>query len=1132
MDRRQGDQLLNALAEFTAFYAKEARRRRGVAKKDQTSARREILAWLADLSPAQRAAVCITVDGSFVRLMIQIAAAPKSKSHARVDEFQILRPSKAKDATTTFVRRPILTSYDGDEILVPRGQEFENHALAFVDSMRLFNTQKSCDTLGPSLSILADLNAFLKLMDSLTFGDFLRSPSPDAAFLHGAPWCELPWLAQRGYYSLATYLAHQMEVNIWRHFINSRHVPTVGMLAIEHLAVEWHGASPAIHDEICQRLAHTTKSFIQELCPRPTYFSLKTSLGLLHQVMEQQPPSLQSATAEFSFSCSLTEAGRRPQVALIKLLWAEGLQKECAVLLSHSLASGTGLQEDDRAAVPSRKQLKKKAHSKQRKAKQRDMAQHKSRLSIVLSDMLRMQKQQQKQKAATLSLVAAVVADLVDQVCLLSSLEEKPKDPPKRLKKKTKKQLKLPSPARDDERRPGFLLLNLENSPSFYEPFPQTRHFFPEESSQNFPFALDPPSDETFFLPELFQEDDDDRSPQVVSGDWGFPTLSAAEWQNSFKWRHTETRLPTWLEPPRAEPKNQTAPCVDASTQADDNSTVEELQSLLDQQSKAMTAMQSELSILQRTVRDLQTTVFTLQSESKPTPPPTRFNGLFVSVPTSLLPPKTKLHWDICEFASHLQAETQARLAAHTAVSRFCVSAVQALWPRAQVRPYGSFVTGLSLPSSDLDLVICLPKVRRDEPAEAPGVLEGRNAIKETWQQNLARKLRSESWVVPESVKTIPNASIPIIALQTTAPYHVRLDISFEGPGHNGLATNDLVHSFLHELPALAPLMLVLKTFIIDRGLGVAYTGGLSSYALLLMVTRFLQEFEVGNRHQGVDTVSTQCNLVVSTQSRADFGTMLLGFLDFYGSKFDQRQTGISVASRCFLDRDALGQHSTSSTMWHNVQMEHVQFENLNLSSPGSRRQSLHWTGPLPFKQPNDYDPHKFDPVYIEDPLRPGNNVGRNCFRIMQIRRAFASAWATLNEAPVTLPSHTYVGGVALHPNNLLRSILTCTSEPKYKPHAAPFDQSPPHTTFPHHYHPLSSPVRQPPLRQNSVGKAKKQRHQMPQRRHSECVNDVQSITRPSSQDCLSPSSARSLSFADVVGKQFQSEEDRSDVVI
>ena len=38
----------------------------------------------------------------------------------------------------------------------------------------------------------------------------------------------------------------------------------------------------------------------------------------------------------------------------------------------------------------------------------------------------------------------------------------------------------------------------------------------------------------------------------------------------------------------------------------------------------------------------------------------------------------------------------------------------------------------------------CLAKVRRDAPADTPGALEGRNAIKETWQQELARSLGGE----------------------------------------------------------------------------------------------------------------------------------------------------------------------------------------------------------------------------------------------------------------------------------------------------------------------------------------------------------------------------------------------------
>jgi hypothetical protein len=45
---------------------------------------------------------------------------------------------------------------------------------------------------------------------------------------------------------------------------------------------------------------------------------------------------------------------------------------------------------------------------------------------------------------------------------------------------------------------------------------------------------------------------------------------------------------------------------------------------------------------------------------------------------------------------------------------------------------------------------------------------------------------------------------------------------------------------------------------------------------------------------------------------------------------------------------------------------------------------------------PGGEDKCWFDPLYIEDPLRPQNNVGRNCFRINQIQQAFAQAYTEL----------------------------------------------------------------------------------------------------------------------------------------
>ena len=38
-------------------------------------------------------------------------------------------------------------------------------------------------------------------------------------------------------------------------------------------------------------------------------------------------------------------------------------------------------------------------------------------------------------------------------------------------------------------------------------------------------------------------------------------------------------------------------------------------------------------------------------------------------------------------------------------------TAAASLWPRAHCKIFGSVATGLSVPSSDVDIIVCLPKV-------------------------------------------------------------------------------------------------------------------------------------------------------------------------------------------------------------------------------------------------------------------------------------------------------------------------------------------------------------------------------------------------------------------------------------
>jgi hypothetical protein len=407
---------------------------------------------------------------------------------------------------------------------------------------------------------------------------------------------------------------------------------------------------------------------------------------------------------------------------------------------------------------------------------------------------------------------------------------------------------------------------------------------------------------------------------------------------------------------------------------------------------------------------------------------------------------ESALHRSMVTFVSNVVAEQERRRPYHEQLIHKCERAVRALWPRAVVKAYGSCVTGLCLPTSDLDLVICLPKVHRDAPAESPGDLEGRNAIRQTWQQEFARKLSDESlsgwnthtsssgnkgWVVRESINLIVQTAVPIITLVATPrpltrgaaataaaaavaaragigaqygddgsssehkaeiddmPPPIRLDISFEGPNHHGLATNGLVTSLVKEHPALRALVLILKQFLYERGFDQAYTGGLSSYGLVLMVARFLQShkhaYEHEHRTRGAGAAGAGAGEVGEEEEQNhkhkhkrsssggsvgsniggahddNWGRLLRRFLHFYGCEFEPRSTGISVRSWSYPHRTGMA-----------------------MSGPAGA-----------------YASSSFDTLHIEDPLNIHNNVGRNCFRIAQIQRAFADAFAALTSTSI-----------------------------------------------------------------------------------------------------------------------------------
>lgn len=147
---------------------------------------------------------------------------------------------------------------------------------------------------------------------------------------------------------------------------------------------------------------------------------------------------------------------------------------------------------------------------------------------------------------------------------------------------------------------------------------------------------------------------------------------------------------------------------------------------------------------------------------------------------------------------------------------------------------------GLSIPSSDVDIVVC------DVKDHYRAVLSGTKA-KHACIDMLAARLRVAPWV--QGTRVLANTAMPIIKLHartSAGAGTVKMDISFDAPSHRGLATAALVLRMLRASPVLMPLTLVLKQLLVQKGLNDPYTGGLSSYGLVLLVYSFLSSASAG----------------------------------------------------------------------------------------------------------------------------------------------------------------------------------------------------------------------------------------------------------------------------------------------
>lgn len=213
------------------------------------------------------------------------------------------------------------------------------------------------------------------------------------------------------------------------------------------------------------------------------------------------------------------------------------------------------------------------------------------------------------------------------------------------------------------------------------------------------------------------------------------------------------------------------------------------------------------------------------------------------------------LHDEINDFYEYIKPRP-SELRMRVEVIQRVMNVVLYHCPYARIESFGSFITGLSLPTSDLDLVVfCHVQ---------PSLF------------SIVEDFKAHDIAMEGSVYCVEKTAVPIIKF-VDKKTQVNVDIIFNR--HSGLASAEVTCRFVQMYPYLPKLVMVLKQFLVQRSLNEVFKGGISSYSLILMVVSFLQL----HPQQATSDLA------------ADLGKLLIEFFELYGKKFNYVKTGICV---------------------------------------------------------------------------------------------------------------------------------------------------------------------------------------------------------------------------------------------
>lgn len=190
-------------------------------------------------------------------------------------------------------------------------------------------------------------------------------------------------------------------------------------------------------------------------------------------------------------------------------------------------------------------------------------------------------------------------------------------------------------------------------------------------------------------------------------------------------------------------------------------------------------------------------------------------------------------------------------------------------WQSYSMYPFGSYMSGLYLPTGDMDLAFC-----------SRGYVDGGRQMtpRLAQLQGFVKFVRSNGLAVHNRVEPIYKARVPLVKFvdKTTG---LKIDISFENL--SGIVAVDTFKTWKNQWPVMPILVTIIKQFLLMRGLNEPVNGGIGGFSVICMVVSMLQllpPIQSGDVDQ-----------------EHDLGSILMHFFDLYGNRFDYESVALRL---------------------------------------------------------------------------------------------------------------------------------------------------------------------------------------------------------------------------------------------